>query len=142
MADFDVGLASVFGIGDAASPEVFTALAKVISMSPPSKSKADIEVTNLQSSGGYREYISGLKESGECNVKIRATAANITAIETEFAKSAETNYRITSNTLLNTVWTFAARLMDITYSEIVADATLEVDLRFKLTGQDTISAIA
>ena len=142
MADFETGLGSIFGVGDAASPQGFTALAKVVNMKPPSKSKADIEVTNLQSAGGYREYIAGLKESGECTVTVRCTAANITIIETEFARTAEWNYRITSNVTLNTIWTFAARLMDITYGDIIADDTLTAELRFKLTGQDTISAIA
>ena len=139
--DFGVGLGSTFGIGNGASPEVFATLAKVISITPPSASKAEVEVTNLQSPNRFREFILGLRDSGEVAVKVRATNANLTAIYAEFAKDVDTNYKITSNTELDTVWDFAARLMNIQPGELSADNTMELDLTFKVSGDSTISQI-
>ena len=143
MSDlFGIGYGATFGVGDGASPEVFTALASVISISPPSHSKTDIEVTTLQSTSGYREYILGLKESGEVNVKVRATYANLGIINTEFAKAVDTNYQIISNTELASTWDFTGRFLSVSPGELNNDGTLEVDVTVKVTGPSVLTASA
>lgn len=141
MSDlFGIGYGSTFSIGDGASPEAFTAVGTVLGITPPSMNKEDVEVTNLQSPTRYREFVLGMKDSGEASFKVRATSANLLAIQTEFAKEVDSNYKIVSNTELNSTWTFAGRFMSVQPGELNVDGTLEVDVTVKVTGASTIAA--
>ena len=47
------GVGTTFSVGDGASPEVFTAIGEIVNASGPNISAEQIEVTTLDSSGGY-----------------------------------------------------------------------------------------
>jgi predicted secreted protein len=51
--------------GDGSSPEVFTAVAELIDLSPPNIIKDQVEATHTDSPDGFREFIPGLKDGGE-----------------------------------------------------------------------------
>lgn len=51
--------------GGADGTEVFTACSEVRSISGPGRAMAPVEVTHMLSTDSYREYIAGLKDSGE-----------------------------------------------------------------------------
>jgi predicted secreted protein len=54
-----------FRIGDGGTPtEVFTKVAEVLSLSGPEITAEEIDVTSLDSTGGYKEVITGLKDGG------------------------------------------------------------------------------
>lgn len=65
-----IGHGSSFAIGDGASPEVFTPLAEVISITPPSDSLDIIDATNMDSADATREFIVGLRDPGECSIEM------------------------------------------------------------------------
>ena len=52
-------------IGDGAVSEAFSDVAEIVELTPPSMSRDEIDVTSHQSSDGYREFISGLRDGGE-----------------------------------------------------------------------------
>ena len=62
-----LGFGSVFEIVDDNSPDLFVPMAEVKSITPPSAKVDQVEVTHMQSPGMYREFISGLIDSGECS---------------------------------------------------------------------------
>lgn len=51
--------------GGADGTEVFTAVSEVRNISGPGRSMAPVEVTHMLSTDSYREFIAGLKDSGE-----------------------------------------------------------------------------
>lgn len=57
---------STLKVGDQASPEVFNAIGEIRSISGPSGSAAEIDVTNLDSTA--REFRLGLPDEGSVNV--------------------------------------------------------------------------
>ena len=68
MSDAIIGYGTIIARGNGAVPEVFTAIAEVISIDGPGLDSDDVEVTHLSSPGGYREYKGGLKEPGEVSM--------------------------------------------------------------------------
>jgi hypothetical protein len=69
---------SILQLGDGATPEVFTAIAEITELTPPQMSRDDIDVTSHQSSDGYREFISGLRDGGEVSFKANWLPTNST----------------------------------------------------------------
>lgn len=68
----DIGHGAAFKRGNAdGPPETFTAIGAVVSISGPGMSKDTVDVSTLASTARYREFISGMRDSGkitiECN---------------------------------------------------------------------------
>ena len=64
MTQATAAVGTEFRLGSTASPPVYTAVAEILSISGPEVSVEEIEVTSLGSTGGYKEYVSGLKDGG------------------------------------------------------------------------------
>lgn len=65
-----IGHGTLFQTGDDASPEVWTTLAEVVSITPPNMSRDSIDASHSQSPDGWREFIAGLKDGGEVSVEL------------------------------------------------------------------------
>lgn len=65
-----IGYGSKFAIGDGADPEVFTDVAEVTSITPPSDTIDVIDATHMQSPNKTREFVEGLIDPGECSFDI------------------------------------------------------------------------
>lgn len=61
---------TLFKMGDAASPEVFTTLGRVKDISGPSMSGTVIDVTDQESADHFKEFIMGLLDAGEITFEI------------------------------------------------------------------------
>lgn len=85
--------------GDGATPEVFTTLAEVGSISGPTLQADLIEVTNHSSPSRFKEYIQGLKDGGELTFDLNyqpneATHNNATGVLGDWNSGARKNYRL------------------------------------------------
>ena len=60
-----LGYGSVFQIQTENSPDVFVDMAEVSSITPPSATLDQVDVTHMTSPGRNREFISGLNDPGE-----------------------------------------------------------------------------
>jgi len=58
------GAGSILEVGDGASPETFTAIAEVTTITPGAMSTAAIETTHLLSPNAHKEKIPGLRDTG------------------------------------------------------------------------------
>ena len=65
-----IGHGVLFRIGNAGSPEVFTAVAEVTSVKPPNMARDAIDATHSESPEGWREFIGGLKDGGEVSLEL------------------------------------------------------------------------
>lgn len=74
--------------GDGASPEVFTTVPDVVSISGPDASKGEIEVTDLSSTA--KEFKGGLADFGRMTVELNYIPGNAVhgAMRTDFISSA------------------------------------------------------
>jgi hypothetical protein len=70
MTDASIGYLSEFRLGDGASPEVFTAVAEVFAITPPSDTVDVVDATHMQSPNRTREFIDGLIDPGETSFEM------------------------------------------------------------------------
>jgi len=69
-------------LGDGAASEAFADIAEVIDITPPALSRDDIEVTNEQSTAGWREFIPGWRDGDEVSFNCNWLPNNTTQDET------------------------------------------------------------
>jgi predicted secreted protein len=65
-----LGYGSVFEIVSDSSPDLYVALAEIKSITPPSITVDQVEVTHMQSPNRFREFISGLQDGGETSFEM------------------------------------------------------------------------
>jgi hypothetical protein len=75
-----LGYGSKFAIVSDNSPNVYTELAEVKSITPPSMAVDQIDVTHMQSPERRREFISGLIDPGECSFEMNYIPGSISDI--------------------------------------------------------------
>lgn len=69
-------------------------ISEINSISGPSKSRETIEVTRLEDSDGYRQYIGGLRNPGTVTLNMNFTAEGYAAMNTDFESNSAVSYSI------------------------------------------------
>ena len=140
-----IGMGVLFSRGDGASPEVFTAIAEVIDVSPPSMTKDQVEATHTQSVDSFREFIPGLKDGGEASITVNFLPNNATQNNTsggllnDFINlTAAGNFRIAFPGSPTATWTFAATVISYEVATPLDDRMTAV-IGFKVAGAPTIA---
>jgi len=78
-----IGYDSSFGIATDATFATVTALAEVVSITPPGTTRNLVDATHLKSPNKYMEYITGMKDGGDASLELNYTEAESAAL---FAK--------------------------------------------------------
>lgn len=97
MTDARTGIGASLKRGNGDSPESFSPISEVRTCTLPKGSRADIDVTNFDSAGGYTEYIPGLREGGEVSFEANydETDTTVETLETDFDGSqTPRNYQV------------------------------------------------
>lgn len=133
-----IGYGTTFAIGDGADPEVFTALAEVMDITPPSDSVDVVEVTHLTSPDNTKEFIAGLSDPGECSFDIHFVpgAGDDAAIQAIRNTGSKKNYRITWPNAAT--WTFAGILTGYAPTAPVNDR-MTATVTIKVTSSYTVA---
>lgn len=129
--------------GDGASPEAFTTIAEVGSISGPTLSADLIDVTNHSSPSRYREYIQGLKDGGELTFDLNyqpaeATHNASTGVLSDWNSGARKNYRLQFPTTPAVFWSFQVIVTNFEMGAEV-DAQLKASVTMKLTAAPTLA---
>lgn len=122
--------------GDGSTPEVFTTVPDVLSISGPDASKAEIDVTDLSSTA--KEFKGGLADFGRMTVELNYIPGNPihTAIRNDFinALSPVRNYKL--NFVNGHYWAFAAFVSGFP-GNTQADSVEKATLTLRLSGPVT-----
>lgn len=128
--------------GDGATPtEAFTTIAEVVSISGPTESARQVEVTNFDSAA--KEYIAGLRDSGElsfeCNFIPESTMQQ--GLRTDLINRVKRNFKLilNDNTVEGdkTTFTFAAVVTSFAMNGATDDAW-KASVTLKISGAPTI----
>lgn len=130
------GFGAVFAYESA--PAVFTALAEVLSVTPPAIAVETIEVTHMGSDDGFREYIAGLKDGGEVTVNMNYVEASATLLQTLVLAGVET-WRITFAGA--STYVFSGIPTAFTFDDVVIDDKMAMSLTIKVTGKPVYTAV-
>jgi len=127
------GSGTVLSRGDAASPEVFTAVGDVISIAGPAITKDEIEVTALDSTA--KEFIGALDDPGEITMEINWNPQDSEHVNlrTDAEGAVVRNYRIVWADLSSTQVTFSAEVMEFSLNTEANDA-VKGSVRMKISG--------
>jgi predicted secreted protein len=120
--------------GGAAS---YTAVGQINDIQPPSPTKETVDTTHMGSTGGYREFISGLKDGGEVTFQINFIYADYLIFKNNFENDDDPRrYRIIFPDTPPTYWDFTAIVTDIPTNAPTADK-VTADITLKVSGQST-----
>ena len=108
MSDAIAGVGTSFERGDGASSESFTAIAEINSITGPGMTRAFIDVTSLDSIGGYREFIGGFRDGGTVKLNMNFTRDGYEQMRLDFVSDDSVNYQIVLPDSGNTTLGFAA----------------------------------
>ena len=114
-------------------------VAEVNSITGPNMTRETIDVTSLDSSGGYREFIASFRDSGEVTLNMNHTLIGYGDFKADFEASTARIYQITlSNTEASTL-TFLAYVTSVTMG-VPTDDKVTMDITIKITGQVTLAS--
>lgn len=65
-----IGHGTILGIATVLDPDTFVNLGEVTSVTPPPVTRDILDATHMESPGGWREFITGLKDGGEMSVDL------------------------------------------------------------------------
>lgn len=135
-----LGHGTLFQIGNGMMTETFTTIGEVLSVTGPNMNMTPVDVTNMDSANAIREYIAGLRDSGEVTVTVNFLPDNTaqTQVVTDYKARTKRNFKITWTDSTPATWSFAAFITNIEPNAVVDDR-LQASLTMKLTGDVTIA---
>lgn len=134
MTAATAGVGTTLQVGDGASPEIFSTIAEVLTIGGPEISSEDIEVTNMDSPSGFKEFISGLTDAGAITFDanwIKSTQQ--TQVRDDVGAGTARNYRITWPDSPATIANFNARATAFSMSTD-PNAQLQASISLKISG--------
>jgi predicted secreted protein len=139
MSDAIAGVGTVFNRENDGSSGVFTAIAEINSITGPGMTRDFIDVTSLDSTGGYREFIGGFRDGGQVTLNMNFTRDGYEQMRLDFTDDDSVNYQIILPDTSNTTLDFAAFVTDLPLS-ITPDDKVTVDVTLKVTGEVTLTS--
>lgn len=133
------GVGTIFARSDMASSPAFTAIAEINSIGGPNMTRDTIDVTALDSAGGFREFIAGFKDAGEVVLGMNFSIGGYNDMKTDFESSVLRNYRITLGNTATTQFDFAG-LVTALGQAVPLDDKVTLDVTIKISGQVTLTS--
>lgn len=132
------GSGTTFSRGDASSPEGFTAVGDVVSISGPGISKEEIDVTALDSSS--KEYIGALDDAGEMTLELNWNPQDTghVGLRSDAEGSTARGYRVIWADVSSTQLDFQGEAMEFSINTEPNDA-VKASVRIKVNGSLTWS---
>ncbi|HEQ98808.1 MAG TPA: outer capsid protein Hoc [candidate division Zixibacteria bacterium] len=139
MSNAVAGVGTQFKRGDGASSETFTAIAEITRIGGPGQTRELIDVTSLDSTGGWREFIAGFRDGGELTLEMNFTLDGYSEMLTDFLSDDSVNYQIVLPNTEASVLDFAGFVMDLPLDIDPADA-IKLNVTIKLTGAVSLTS--
>ena len=112
-------------------------IAEVNSITGPNLSRATIDVTSLDSTGGYREFIPGFRDGGEISLDMNFTPDGYNDLKDDFEAEVTWDYEIVMGNAAATTLQFAGFVTALGVA-IPMDDKVTASVTIKISGQVTI----
>lgn len=136
------GVGIQFKRGDGGSIEVFTPIAEITAIDGPNITKETIDVTSLDSTAGFREFIGSFIDGGEVSLEMNFNREHYDDFKTDIESSDLVNYQIDmtgSADPEDTVFDFAALVTALGLG-ITTDDKVTAPVTLKISGPVTPSS--
>lgn len=121
------------------SGSAWVALAEINSITGPGMTRDFIDVTSLDSTGGYREFIAGFRDAGTVVLAMNFTRDTYELMKTDFESDTKGNYQIILPDAENTGLDFEGLVTELPLT-IPTDDKITADVTIKITGKVEISS--
>jgi predicted secreted protein len=111
-------------------------IAEVNSITGPGMTKDFIDVTSLDSTGGYREYITGFRDGGNVSLSMNMTRITWDLMLADFESDDLQHYNIVLPDNENTSISFAGLVTEMPLT-IPTDDKVTMDVTIKVSGMPT-----
>ena len=120
-----------------ADSSAWTEVAEINSISGPTKSRDTIEVTTLSTTGGYKEFISDLRDAGNVSLSMNFTRATYDIMNADYENDENQNYKIVLPDTEETTLEFEGMVMELPLNITVGDR-ITADVEIKISGKPTV----
>jgi predicted secreted protein len=117
----------------------WVAIAEINSITGPGMSRDTIDVTSLDSTGGYREFITGFRNAGTITLAMNFTRDTYETMLTDFESNVHQNYEISLPDIETTTWEFQGLVTELPLN-IPADDKITADVTIQISGQVIINS--
>ena len=114
-------------------------IAEINSITGPNKSRDTIDVTSLDSTGGYREFIGGFRDGGTVTLPMNFTRSTYEVMNTDFESAVLQNYEILLPDVELTSFEFVGLVTELGLG-IPADDKVTADVTIKVSGQVVLNS--
>ncbi len=121
------------------SGSAWVKLAEINSISGPSMTRDTIDVTSLDSIGGYREYIPSFRDGGTVQLTMNFVRASLDLMKADFESADIQNYEIVLPDDETTSFEFAGVVTELPL-EISPDDKITMNVSIKITGAVTVNS--
>lgn len=115
------------------------AVAEVNSITGPNSTRNQIDVTSLDSTGGYKEFIGGFRDGGEVTLNMNFTKATYGLMQNDFEDDALVAYLVTLSDASATTIGFNGFVQNLGFA-VPTDDKVTADVTIKVTGPVTITS--
>lgn len=138
MSNAIAGVGTKFMRWDA-DTSTWEALAEINSISGPTKTRDFIDVTSLDSTGGYREFIAGFRDGGTVTLNMNFTRSTYDKMNDDFENNDAQNYEIILPDDDVTSFEFSGLVTELPL-EITTDDKVTANVTIKVNGQVTVNS--
>lgn len=121
------------------SGSAWVRVTEVRSITGPGKTRDTIDVTNLDSTGGYREFIGGFRDGGTVQLNCNFTRDGYDLMNDDFESDDIQNYEIVFSDDENTTFEFSGLVTEVP-TDINPDEAVTYTVTIKISGQVTINS--
>jgi len=114
-------------------------LAEINSISGPTMKRDFIDVTSLDSVGGYREFITGFRDAGTVSLSMNFTRDTFDLMKADFEDADHGNYEIVLSDDENTSLEFQGLVTELPFN-IKPDDKITADVTIKISGQVLVNS--
>jgi len=122
------------------SGSTWVALANIKSIGGPSASRETVDVTTLDSAGGYREFIGSLRDGGDISLGMLFEQASYVIMKNDFESDTVQEYAIVLPDTNATSLEFSGLVTELPL-DIPLDDAVSCDVTIKISGSTEISSI-
>lgn len=121
------------------SGSVWEKIAEVNSISGPSMTRDFIDVTSLDSTGGFREFITGFRDGGTVSLTMNFTRTSYDKMLLDFEDDDPHYYEIVLPDDVNTSFEFCGYVTELPL-EIPTDDKITANVTIKVSGRVTVNS--
>lgn len=142
MSNAISGLGTKFLRWDSSAPAGsadWQAIAEIISISGPTMTREFIDVTSLDSTGGYREFIAGFRDGGTVTLNMNFTSATYSVMKDDFEDRDSQFYEIVLPDENSTSFEFEGLVTELPL-EIPTDDRVTANVTIKVVGKVEVNS--